>query len=91
MVEQLAFNQLVVGSSPTRSKNFNKTLDKKANPVKLKTMKQTYDLIKDGCLVAPTYHWMLNGYAKHTELTKEDVEAYFEAKAEKEKNKNATS
>ena len=68
-----------------------KTLDKNTRPVKLKTMKQTYDLIKDGCLVAPTYHWMLNGYAKHTELTKEDLEAYFKAKAEKEENKNATS
>ena len=51
---------------------------------------KTYELIKDSHLVAPTYHWMLNGYAKHTELTKEDVEAYFKTKAEKEKNKNAT-
>ena len=66
-----------------------KTLDKKTNPVKLKTMKDTYELIKDSHLVAPTYHWMLNGYAKHTELTKEDVEAYFKAK--EEKRKNATS
>ena len=48
-----------------------KTLDKKSNSVKLKTMKQTYDIIKDSHLVAPTYHWMLNGYAKHTELTQE--------------------
>ena len=67
-----------------------KTLDKKANPVKLKTMKETFDLVKIDHLVAPTYHWMLNSYAKHTELTKEDVEAYFKAKAEKEKNKDAT-
>ena len=66
-----------------------KTLDKKANAVRLETMKDTYELINDGHLVAPTYHWMLNGYAKHTELTKEDVEAYFKAK--EEKNKNATS
>ena len=68
-----------------------KTLDKKANPVKLKTMKETYDLIKNSHLVAPTYHWMLNGYAKHTELTEEDVKAYFKARAEKEKKENATS
>jgi len=68
-----------------------KTLDKKVNAVRLETMKDTYELINDGHLVAPTYHWMLNGYAKHTELTKEDVVAYFKAKAEKEKNKNATS
>ena len=40
--------------------------------------------------MAPTYHWMMNAYAKHTELTKEDLEAYFKARAEKEKNKNAT-
>lgn len=53
-------------------------------------MKDNYDLIKNSHLVAPTYHWMLNGYAKHTELTKEDVKAYFKAKTEKEKNKNAT-
>ena len=76
---------MVIGSNPIRPK---KTLDKKANPVKLKTMKETYDLIKNSHLVAPTYHWMLNGYAKHTELTKEDVEAYFKAK--KEKKQNAT-
>jgi len=49
---------------------------------------KTYELIKDSHLVAPTYHWMLNSYAKHTELTKEDVEAYFKAK--KEKKENAT-
>ena len=67
-----------------------KTLDKKANLVKLKTMKDTFDLIKNSHLVAPTYNWMLNGYAKHTELTQEDVNAYFKAKEEKEKNKNAT-
>ena len=67
-----------------------KILDKKASPVKLKTMKDPYELIKDSHLVAPTYHWMLSGYAKHTELTQEDVNAYFKAKAEKEKNKNAT-
>ena len=54
-------------------------------------MKQKpYDLIKDSHLVAPTLHWMLNSYAKHTELTQEDVNAYFKAKEEKEKNKNAT-
>lgn len=86
MVEQLAFNQLVVGSSPTRSKKlYKKTLDKNSNPVKLKTMKDNYDLIKDSHLVAPTYHWMLNGYAKHTELTKEDIEEYFKAIAKKKK------
>jgi hypothetical protein len=28
---------------------------------------------------------MLNGYAKHTELTEEDLKAYFKAKAEKKK------
>jgi hypothetical protein len=50
-------------------------------------MKQTYDIIKDSHLVAPTYHWMLNGYAKHTELTKEDLETYFKARAEKQKEK----
>jgi len=60
-------------------------------PVKLKTMKQTYELIKDSHLVAPTYHWMLSGYAKHTELTKEDLEAYFKAREQKQKEKtNAT-
>jgi len=53
-------------------------------------MKETYDLIKNSHLVAPTYNWMLNGYAKHTELTQEDVNAYFKAKAEKEKKENAT-
>ena len=53
-------------------------------------MKDTYELIKDSHLVAPTYHWMISGYARHTELTQEDVKAYFKAKAEKEKNKNAT-
>jgi len=53
-------------------------------------MKDTYELIKDSHLVAPTYHWMLNGYAKHTELTQEDIKAYFKTKVEKEKNKNAT-
>ena len=58
-----------------------------SRPVKLKTMKETYELIKESHLVAPTYHWMLNGYAKHTELTKEELEAYFEARKEKE---NAT-
>ena len=84
MVEQLAFNQLVVGSSPTRSKKFTKTLDKKAKPVKLKTMKETYDIIKNSHLVAPTYNWMLNGYAKHTELTQEDLDLYFKVKGEKE-------
>ena len=67
-----------------------KTFDKNAKPVKLKTMKQTYDIIKQSHLVAPTYHWMMNAYAKHTELTKQDLEAYFKARAEKEKNKNAT-
>jgi hypothetical protein len=65
-----------------------KTLDKKANPVKLKTMKETYDLIKDSHLVAPTFHWMMNAYAKHTELTQEDINLYFE---QKEKKENATS
>lgn len=68
-----------------------KPLDKNSNPVKLKTMKQTYELIKDSHLVAPTYHWMLNGYAKHTELTQEDMDAYFKARKEKQKEKtNAT-
>jgi len=51
-------------------------------------MKETDNLIKNSHLVAPTYHWMLNGYAKHTELTKEDIDLYFEQKGEKE---NATS
>jgi len=50
---------------------------------------KTYELIKDSHLVAPTYHWMLNGYAKHTELTQEEMDAYF--KARKEKQENATS
>ena len=57
-------------------------------------MKDTFDLIKNSHLVAPTYNWMLNGYAKHTELTEEDVKAYFKArveKAQKEKKENATS
>jgi hypothetical protein len=67
-----------------------KTLDKKANPVKLETMKETYELIKDSHLIAPTYHWMLNGYAKHTELTQEDINLYFKQKGEKEKE-NATN
>jgi hypothetical protein len=67
-----------------------KTLDKKVNPVKLKTMKETYELIKDSHLIAPTYHWMLNGYAKHTELTQEDINLYFKQKGEKEKE-NATN
>jgi len=49
---------------------------------------KTYELIKDSYLVAPTYHWMLNGYAKHTELTQEEMDAYF--KARKEKQENAT-
>jgi hypothetical protein len=48
-------------------------------------MKETYDIIKNSHLVAPTYNWMLNGYAKHTELTEEDIKAYFKAKAEKKK------
>jgi len=50
-----------------------------------KTIPLTYDF---DALVAPTQHWMLNSYAKHTELTKEDVEAYFKARKEKA---NATS
>ena len=50
-------------------------------------MKQTYDLIKDSHLVAPTLHWMLSGYAKHTELTKEDLGAYFKARKQKQKEK----
>jgi hypothetical protein len=62
-----------------------KSLDKKVNPVKLETMKETYELIKDSHLIAPTYHWMLNGYAKHTELTQEDINLYFKQKGEKEK------
>jgi hypothetical protein len=79
---------LVIGSNPIRPK---KTLDKNSNSVKLKTMKQTYDIIKDSHLVAPTYHWMLNGYAKHTELTQEDFKAYFKAREQKRKDKlNAT-
>lgn len=36
-------------------------------------------------IVHSTNHWMLNTYAKHTDLTQEDVEAYFKAKEEKEK------
>ena len=72
---------MVIGSNPIRPK---KTLDKKSNPVKLKTMK---DLLEQSHLIAPTYHWMLNGYAKHTELTQEDLELYFKQKGEKE---NAT-
>lgn len=88
MVEQFPFKELVVGSSPTRSK---KILDKNSNSVKLKTMKQTYDIIKDSHLVAPTYHWMLSGYAKHTELTQEDLDLYFKIKEQKRKDKtNAT-
>ena len=68
-----------------------KILDKKSNSVKLKTMKETYDIIKDSHLVAPTYHWMLSGYAKHTELTAEHLKAYFKAKEQKRKDKeNAT-
>ena len=79
---------MVQGSNPCTPK---KTLDKKSNSVKLKTMKQTYELIKDSHLVAPTYHWMLNGYAKHTELTQEDMDSYFKARKEKQKEKaNAT-
>ena len=42
-----------------------------------KTIPLTYDF---NALVAPTQHWMLNSYAKHTELTKEDIEAYFKAR-----------
>ena len=72
---------MVIGSNPIRPK---KTLDKKANPVKLKTMK---DLLEQSHLIAPTYHWMLSGYAKHTELTQEELELYFK---EKEKEQNAT-
>ena len=54
-------------------------------------MKQTYDLIKDSHLVAPTLHWMLNSYAKHTELTEEDIKVYFKAREQKRKDKeNAT-
>jgi hypothetical protein len=30
---------------------------------------------------------MLNGYAKHTELTEEDLKAYFKAKEERQKEK----
>jgi len=52
---------------------------------------KTYELIKDSHLVAPTYHWMMNAYAKHTELTKEDIDTYFKSKAEKEKKENATN
>ena len=65
---------MVIGSNPIRPK---KTLDKKSNPVKLKTMK---DLLEQSHLIAPTYHWMLNGYAKHTELTQEELELYFKEK-----------
>lgn len=55
-------------------------------------MKQTYDIIKNSHLVAPTYNWMLNGYAKHTELTQEDLDLYFKIKEQKRKDKtNATS
>ena len=88
MVEQLPFKQQVIGSNPICPK---KTLDKNLNSVKLKTMKQTYDIIKVSHLIAPTYHWMLSGYAKHTELTQEDMDAYFKARKEKQKEKtNAT-
>ena len=52
---------------------------------------KTYELIKDSHLVAPTYHWMMSAYAKHTELTKEDIDTYFKSKAEKEKKENATN
>jgi len=51
-------------------------------------MKETYDLIKHSHLVAPTLHWMLNSYAKHTDLTQEDIDLYFKQKGEEE---NATS
>ena len=51
-------------------------------------MNETYDLIKDSHLIAPTLHWMMNAYAKHTELTKEELETYFEKQKEKQ---NATS
>jgi len=55
-------------------------------------MIKPYDIIKDSYLVAPTLNWMLNGYAKHTELTKQEFEAYFKARGEKQKeNKDATS
>ena len=46
------------------------------------------DLVEQSHIVAPTYHWMLNGYAKHTELTQEELELYFK---EKEKKENAIS
>jgi hypothetical protein len=50
------------------------------------------DLLEQSHLIAPTYHWMLNGYAKHTELTAEDLKAYFKAREQKQKEKaNATS
>ena len=45
------------------------------------------DLVEQSHIIAPTYHWMLNGYAKHTELTQEDLELYLKQKGEKE---NAT-
>ena len=51
-------------------------------------MKDNYDLIKNSHLVAPTYNWMLNGYAKHTELTQEDIEAYFKARAKQKEKLN---
>jgi len=38
------------------------------------------DLLEQSHLTAPTYHWMLNGYAKHTELTQEELELYFKEK-----------
>lgn len=52
-------------------------------------MKETYDLIKNSHLVAPTLNWMMNAYAKHTEITQEDIDLYFKVK--KEKKENATN
>ena len=78
---------MVIGSNPIRPK---KTLDKNSNPVKLKTMKETYDIIKDSHMVAPSLDWMVNAYAKHTETTQADIDWYFKQKAQKEKKENAS-
>ena len=33
-----------------------------------------------------TYHWMMNAYAKHTQLTQEDITRYFLDKKQKQDN-----
>ena len=54
-------------------------------------MKETYEMIKDSHMVAPSLDWMVNAYAKHTETTQVDIDWYFKKKAEKEKKENATN